>query len=144
MKIWQLTEDKLPPKLPVILSPEIDNNISAIEERNKDNEGAISQWRDSLSAITNQISNPSIAWDNTGTFRHGSNGETHARIFGHNIAYTIETDEMGRNYVDVYYFDLAPEEYGLWECRCRKASLIITKSELRRIIAESIRKVLYN
>ena len=143
MKTWQLAEDKLSPRLPVIISPEIDKEISTIESKNIDNEYAITQWRDCLSVIINQISKPSIAWDNVGIYQHESNGETHANIFGHDISFTIETDRMGKNYVDIFYFDLKPEDYGLREeIQRRKVSLLISESQLRFIIRESLKKIL--
>lgn len=143
MKSWQLAEDKLSPKLPVIISYEIDNEISTIEAKNIDNEYAITQWKDCLSVIINQISKPSIAWDNIGIYRHEPNGETHANIFGHDISFTIETDRMGKNYVDISYFDLKPEDYGLIECQHRIEKLLISESLLRSIIRESLKRILF-
>ena len=55
----------------------------------------------------------------------------------------IETDNNANQYVYVFYLDLKTDDYGLNES-IKKKSIILTEIELRKIISESIRKVLYN
>lgn len=137
-----IREDRLPQRLPVIISSAIQYEMTSIERRNMQDEDAICQWKDALSAVILQVSNPSIAWDNLGRFRHNANGETYANIYGHDIAYTIQTDNDGKNYVEIFYFDLSPEEYNLRERKYKKGVLIINESSLRSIIRESLQRIL--
>ncbi len=57
-------EDKLPPKLSVWFSRNINVQIAAIEAYNRNNVDGITQWRDYLRGIKDYLSNPVIAWDN--------------------------------------------------------------------------------
>ena len=59
------------------------------------------------------------------------------------VGFIIETDNTTNQYVYVFYLDLKADDYGLNES-IKKKSVIIAEIQLRRIIAESIRRVLYN
>lgn len=48
MKHYWLKEDKLPPKLAVVFSSQIRKEINAIDNYNRNNSEAISQWYDYL------------------------------------------------------------------------------------------------
>ena len=150
MKQYLLNEDSLPSKLHVRLSYDIVNDIEAIEFNNQYNTEALSEWFKSLSAVINNISNPVIAWDYSGCNKHNSNGETYLNLFGYNIGYSIMfEDENTPPYIYIFYIDLKVNDFGLeesslYESKCYRSKNNITESKLRRIITESIRKVLYN
>lgn len=76
-------------------------------------------------------------------FHHTSNGETFIEELGMDVGFIIETDNNANQYVYVFYLDLKTDDYGLNES-IKKKSIILTEIELRKIISESIRKVLYN
>ena len=76
-------------------------------------------------------------------FHHNSNGEKFIEELGMDVGFIIETDNNANQYVYVFYLDLKTDDYGLNES-IKKKSIILTEIELRKIIAESIRKVLYN
>ena len=59
------------------------------------------------------------------------------------VGFIIETDNNANQYVYVFYLDLKTDDYGLNES-IKKKSIILTEIELRKIIAESIRRVLHN
>lgn len=143
MNRYCVKEDKRLPKLSVRFSPDIAARIETVNARNFDNQEALSQWNDYIDGIIQYISNPVIAWDNTNRFHHTSNKETFIDEMGMDIGFIIETDSTTNQYVYVFYLDLKTEDYGLNES-IKKKSVIVTEAKLRRIISESIRRVLYN
>jgi hypothetical protein len=115
MKIphW-LKEDRLPSKLPVIFSAKIRKDIESIEVYNRNNIDGIYQWRDYLNGLISYISNPTIAWDNTGRYQHFPNGATFIRDFDFNVGCTVKTNSTtNQSFVFVFRVNLKPEEFGL-------------------------------
>ena len=84
-----INEDKLPPKLPVIFSKKITNEIDVIGYYNRNSDDKLSMWHDYLNGIMNYISNPAIAWDNTNRYIHFPNGATYIKDFDFNYIKTI-------------------------------------------------------
>ena len=145
-----INEDKLPPKLPVIFSKKITNEIDVIGYYNRNSDDKLSMWHDYLNGIMNYISNPAIAWDNTNRYIHFPNGATYIKDFDFNVGFTIRTN-CNKSYVYVFTINLKPEEFGLKvppilnenkQHTSDKIIYRIKESQLRRIIRESIKKVL--
>lgn len=145
MKHHRLNEDKLPPKIPVRFSIKVSSKIDSIISHNKGNIQAISEWLEYLETVKNYVSNPVIAWDYTNRNIQLKNGTKFIQDFDFNIGYTIITDYTTNSpFVYIFMVNLKPQEFGLRECKRRRNAVTITESKLRRIIAESIRKILYN
>ena len=114
MKLHILNEDKRPPKLPVVVSPEIIEKMDRIADYNKDKKEKISEWYEGIDGFKDYISNPVIAWDYTDKFTHISDGETIIKELGFEASYTIKTNKnKGENYVFVFKLTLKPDEFGL-------------------------------
>ena len=143
MNRFHLKEDNRLPNLSVRFSPDITYRIESVNSQNYDKQEALSQWNDYIDWILRYLSNPVIAWDNMNRFHHTSNGETFIEELGMDVGFIIETDNNANQYVYVFYLDLKTDDYGLNES-IKKKSIILTEIELRKIIFESIRKVLYN
>ena len=140
-----MNEDKLPPKIPVRFSTKVSSIIDSIISHNKGNIQAISEWLEYLETVKNYVSNPVIAWDYTNRNIQLKNGTKFIQDFDFNIGYTIITDYTTNSpFVYIFMVNLKPQEFGLRECKRRRNAVTITESKLRRIIAESIRKILYN
>lgn len=140
-----MNEDKLPPKIPVRFSTKVSSKIDSIISHNKGNIQAISEWLEYLETVKNYVSNPVIAWDYTNRNIQLKNGTKFIQDFDFNIGYTIITDYTTNSpFVYIFMVNLKPQEFGLRECKRRRNAVTITESKLRRIIAESIRKILYN
>ena len=92
MKLNQLIEDKQSPKLPTYFSLEFDNKIEEIIWYNQFEEEARAQLKDELGAILNHISNRAIALSYSEGGREDINRTIFKNILGHNVAYTIITD----------------------------------------------------
>lgn len=146
----RINEDKFPPKLSVIFSKKITNEIDAIDYYNRNNYDKLSMWHDYIDGIRNYISNPVIAWDNTNRYIHFPNGATYIRDFNFNVGFTIKTNS-NKTYVYVFTINLKPAEFGLKvpqtlnENKQHTSTKIVYRmkeSQLRRIIQESIKKVL--
>ena len=129
-------------KITVKISSEIENTINNIQYRNRNNEDALSQRIEYLRGIENYISNPVIAWDNMGRFIHTPNGVTYINELGMNVGFTIETDnETDKTYVYIFYLDLKIEDFGLNES-INKNIIHLTSSDLKRIIKESVKRII--
>ena len=76
-------------------------------------------------------------------FHHTLNGETYIDEMDMDVGFIIETDNTANQYVYIFYLDLKTEDYGINES-IKKKSAILTETVLRKIITESIRKILYN
>lgn len=140
-----MNEDKLPPKIQVRFSTKVSSKIDSIISHNKGNIQAISEWLEYLETVKNYVSNPVIAWDYTNRNIQLKNGTKFIQDFDFNIGYTIITDYTTNSpFVYIFMVNLKPQEFGLRECKRRRNAVTITESKLRRIIAESIRKILYN
>ena len=142
MKHNYLDERYEPPyRLPVRFSESLSQTIEVIKQHNLNNCIQYEKWyKEHLLYMLRTISTPSVAFDYANQSEHHKDGT----IIGHGFAYTIETDEPTQStYVYIMNMDLCLDEYGLMESKHGRNALIITESKLRRIIAESIRKVLY-
>ena len=131
--------------IPVYFTQEICDRIMYIKNRNQHNPEAKSQWKDYLLWILKYLSNPSIAFDYAGRFVQDEDGIIFFDSFGYSLDFIVKIDkETTQAYVSIINIDLNLEEFGLVESKQRKNTLIITETKLRRIIAEYIRRVLYN
>ncbi len=168
-----LKEDKPPIRLPVVFSPAINKEIESIDEYNQPLGDALDEWNDYLEGIRDYLSYAKIAFDYANRFRRLPNGCPFIEDFGYNVGYSVKTSKRThRAYVYVFMINLRTEEFGLkippkvpmnisGERIATAATpfgygadyvsenrnphkLIISESRLRKIIAESIRKVLYN
>ena len=156
-EIW-LREDKLPTPLPVILSPTINYEINEIEYLNWRKTDEIHKWHDYLDRVLRYISNPSIAWDYAGRYRHLPNGETYINEIGYDVGFIIEANDT-QTYVNVFRLALNAEEYGLQMStnegrkynnthkqydimNNKKTKIRLTESQLHNIIKESVKNLL--
>lgn len=149
---FHIDEEKLPTKLLVTFSNKISLYIDAIDDYNKNNIEALTQWYEYIDTIKSYISNPVIAWDNMWRYQHYPNGTTYIRDFGFNVGFTIKTsNRTHHNYVYVFKVNLKPEEFGLKvppilnenkQHTSDKIIYRIKESQLRRIIQESIKQIL--
>ena len=92
------------------------------------------------------LSNPVIAWDYVGRHTQFPNGAKFIRDFNYNIGYTIKTnDTSNRTYVYVFMLNLNPEEFGLKVPPTLKENkIVLTESNLRKIISETLKRLLCN
>lgn len=146
MKRCRLKEDKLPQKLPVKFSSAISKKIDAIDAENQNNGDALFQWRDYLEGIVTYISNPVIAWDNMGRYPRFPNGAIFISDFDYNVGYTVIIDNVtNRTCVYVFMVNLNLEEFGLKKPPTLKENkIVLTESNLRKIISETLIRLLYN
>lgn len=173
MSKFVLKEDKPPIRLPVVFSPAISKEIESILEFNQQLRNSLDEWTDYIEGIKNYLSYAKNAFDYANRFRRLPNGCPFVGDFGYNVGYSVKTSKRThRAYVYVFMINLRAEEFGLKippkipmnisgeriataatpsgygadyvsEIRTPK-KLRISESRLRKIIAESIRKVLYN
>jgi len=142
-------EDKRQSRLLVTVSPNIQQEINDIEYYNHNSIDALCQWYDYIETLKNYISNPVIAFDNVNRYTHYPNGAIHLVELGFDVTFIIKNNERtNKTYVYVFRIELKPEEFGLYiptlneRKRFKKHTHIITEFQLRRIIRESIKKVL--
>lgn len=125
MKTKWLKEDKRLAKLPVVFSPEISQNIEDIHRRNYDNQEALTEWDNYIDGVIGYISNPVIAWDNTGRFSHRPNGETYISEGDIEVGFTIKVDNTtNRSYIYVFRINFHSENYGLRESATKIGTVI--------------------
>lgn len=130
--------------LPVVFTKELGDYIQYIKFRNQNNDGYV-EWKEYLDWIVHHLSKPSIAWDYAGDCKTDENGITFFDKFGYSLDFIVKIDEdTTQAYVSIIKMDLNLDGFGLVENRQRNGKVIISESRLRKIIAESIRKVLYN
>lgn len=97
-----LTEDKRLTKLPIIFSDKVIDEIDLIRDVNKGDDN-LYQLYEYIDGLKNYITNPVIAWDNVGKYRHNSRGETNIKELGYNVIFTIKTNQTtNTNYVYVF------------------------------------------
>ena len=151
MQRYQLNENKLPYRLFVKFSQKIVNDINQIYSYNINNDEAISQWSDYLEWIKDYLSNPSIAWDYANRYTRFPNGAIYLSDFHCNVGYAIQyTRNTQQPYVYIFMANLKPEEYGLKvpptlnenKQPTNRIVYHLKEYQLRRIIRESIKKVL--
>lgn len=129
------------PKLPVRFSPEIDYEIDTVCARNINNDEGLIQFAKYIEGLKKYISNPVIAWDNMDRYYHHPNGETYLDELGYDIGFIIKEDDENKTYVYVFYLNLNLDDFGLCESR-RKNIIRLTSSDLKRIITESVQRIL--
>lgn len=146
-----MREDRLPRKLSVVTSNDINKTIEAIDTYNQDNEDGLFQWHNYLDGIRNYISNPVIAWDYMGRYSHFTNGAIFIRDFDYNVGLIVKVSKITHQaYVYVFRINLNPEEFGLkvpptLNENAQSTTKIVyhlKESQLRRIIRESISRIL--
>lgn len=173
MSKFVLKEDKLPIRLPVVFSPSINKEIELIDEFNQPFGDSLYEWYDYIDGIIDYLSYAKIAFDYANRFRRLPNGCPFVEDFEYNVGFSVKTNKRTHKaYVYVFMINLKAKEFGLKIppkvpmniSRERVATaatplgygadyvsenrnlqkLIISESRLRKIISESIRKVLYN
>ena len=142
MKRCYINEDRKLTKLPVRLSEKLQIKIENVLKNNQDNIEYLNQWYENIESVKNHLSNPVIAWDNTGSHNYTEDGEVTCNIFGYDVVYMIRIKPTPpRNYVYIININLKPEVFGLNENAYRKLQLII-KGCVRSVIKESLNKQL--
>lgn len=130
--------------LPIYFAEDVNNYIQYIKSHNQYNDG-YSEWKEYLVWIVHHLSKSSVAWDYAQECTQNENGVIFFDKFEYSLDYIIKIDEeTSQAYVSIIQIDLNLERFGLEENKQRNGKLIIPESKLRKIIAESIRKVLYN
>ena len=142
-----LYEDQRLPQLRVIPSEKIRNNFNLIREYNKNNQDGLSEWYEYIDFIENYLSNPVIAWDNTGKRCYRTRtGAMHMvdKILGINVLYRIPIDKYtGGNYVYILKLDYQLDRFGLKRPPNLKENKLflspIIESYLHHLIKQSLR-----
>lgn len=126
-KQYLLNEDKLPPKLPVIYSDDVINEIDNIKEYNQFEKEGLSKFFSYIKGMENHISNRAIAFDYGNNYARYSDGT----IFAYDIGVTFRlVDDTERIYVEITWMDFNLEDFGLtlWENKKINISRIITET----------------
>lgn len=147
-----LYEDKKLQPIIVILSPKVLNKIETIEQYNRDNTSALSQWYEYIDGLESYISNPVIAWDNTGRYQHNSKKETHLKEAGYDVIYTIKIDKTtNTNYVYILNIKFNLQEFDLKDPdsipECYPSAIkpkSISNETLYRLMSEQYERYLYS
>ena len=135
-------------KLPIIFSSDLFNNIKRVSSININNE-TINEWYDFLETIKRHYSYSSIAWDyaNNQVDEIKNNND-----LGYNVVFTIKIDETDNEvYVEIINFDIVSVArdlgmnvpYDLCENEHRNNKIIIEESQLRQIIRETLKRILF-
>ena len=122
-KQYLLNEDKLPPKLPVIYSDDVINEIDNIKEYNQFEKEGLSRLFSYIKGIKNHISNRAIA------FSYGKVQYSYGTsiIYDFGVGFCLE-DDSEKVYVKVVWLDLSLEDFGLQENKKVNISRIITET----------------
>ena len=143
MRKYMLKEDKRLPKLPVVCSDEVNYMIDYIVSRNQNQPYELKQWEDDVLSVLDHISNPNIAWNNEGRYDCDDDGIVYFDEYGYRFDYVVMTDESThKNYVRVIYAELNPTRFGLIENKQRKGKLILTESDIRKIVRRVINEMI--
>lgn len=145
-----LYEDQRLSKLRVIPHQSIRINLDLIREYNKNNQEGLSELREYIAFIESYLSNPVIAWDNTGERCYRTRtGALHMvdETLGIDVLYRIPVDKYrGGNYVYILNLDYQLDRFGLKrppnlkENRLEQQPLV--EIYLRNLIKETVRNVL--
>ena len=154
MRFYQLKEDKLPSKLPVRFSFQINSTIKSICDYNKNNIVGIREWSDYLNGVKSYVSYSVIAWDSTNRHIEFPNGAKFIKDFGYNVGYKILEDRTKQySFVYIFMVNLNIEEFGLQyplkiiekkqynTMNNTKKRIRLTESQLHRIIKEAINEL---
>lgn len=145
---YLLNEDNLPPKLPVIFSEEIINEIEVIKEYNQFEKEGLIKLDSYIKWIGNHISNRAIAFDYGNNFRRESDGTT--TIYDMGVSFCVKEGTDG-TFIEISWLHFNLEEFGLeipvWESKQynrnrMKHSIHLIESDLKRMIDESVKRVL--
>lgn len=140
-----LKEDRRLLKLPIVCSYQVYSFINDVSFRNQDKVEEIARFKEDISCILDHISNPVIAWNNAARYIYDDNGTIFFEDFGFKVDFMVMTDKVTQqNYIRVIYLEFNLEDFGLQENKRQNSKFTISESQLRNIITESIRKVLYN
>ena len=130
--------------LPVYFAADVANYLQYIKSRNQSNEG-YSEWKEYVDWIVHHLSASSIAFDYAEECECDEYGVIFFDKLGYSLEYIVKIDnETSQAYVLIIQMDFNLGRFGLVENMRRKGTLIVSESRLRKIISESIRKVLYN
>ncbi len=152
--LYHLNEDKIT-KLPVLLSSEVEDLIEDIDYSNRFNENELVQFYCDLEGVIMWISNTSIAWDNSNSFRHFNNGTTYLERFGFKITYIIKVNETShQSFVYILTLNFNSDDYGLHipsyitennntkRQNTMKQKIRLTEGDLHRIIRNCVNEAL--
>ena len=144
MKQLRLYEDKLPSKLYVAVSSQINKDINAIEAYNQNNAEALSQWHDYIEGIMRYISNPAIAWDYVGRYPHFPNGAIFVSDFGYSAAFIVKTNfKTNQPFVYLFKLNLNLEAFGLKIPPLKEKSLFsVSESDIKNMVMECVGRIL--
>lgn len=110
---YSLQEDKLPPKLPFVLSAKIRSQIFLIDDYNQDMPDQVLQWHHYIEWMASYISNPAIAFDYANRYVHYRNGAMHISELTINATVIVKYTAKKGAYVYIFKLDLKPEDFGL-------------------------------
>ena len=139
-----INEDKLPPKLPVIITDEIKNEIEVIKEYNQFERDGLLKLDSYIKWITNHLSNRAIAFDYGNKFTMDSYGTIIIKDMG--VTFCLENDSE-KVFVKILWININLEEYGLeappplYENKQHNTNCL-KESELKRMIDETVRRVM--
>jgi len=140
MKCHYLKEDKRPQKIPVRFSNEVAERISYIDWKNYNNIESIVQLHNYIVGLISWLSNPVIAWDYLNKYQHSKNGTTRIVEHGYDVSFRLNSDDNNILYILILGININVDEFGLIQENIQLKQ--ISESQLRRIIRESIKKVL--
>ncbi len=143
MTTCNLKEDKRLPKLPIVPSPEISQEIDDICKRNYDSQEHLSEWLNHLEGIFGYISDPVIAWDNTDRYNK-LNGETYIAEGDIDVGFIIKIENAtNKPFIYIFYMNLLCDNYGLKESNTKR-SVVITESTLKSVIRKYVKEALWD
>ena len=144
-----LYEDQRLSKLRVIPCQSIRINLDLIREYNKNNQEGLSELREYIAFIESYLSNPVIAWDNTGERCYRTRtGALHMvdETLGIDVLYRIHVDKYtGSNYVYILKMDYQLDRFGLKRPPGLKENRLeqpLVEIYLHNLIKESLRTAL--
>jgi len=140
MSRYYLKEDKRPCKIPVRFSNEVAEGINYIDWKNYNNTESITQLHNYIDGLISWMSNPVIAWDYLNKYQHSENGTTRIIEHGYDISYRLTNDDDNNMYILILDININYDEFGLIQENTQIRH--ISESQLRRIIRESLKKVL--
>ncbi|MBO7417467.1 MAG: hypothetical protein J6U14_00820 [Bacteroidaceae bacterium] len=125
VKQYLLNEDNLPPKLPVVYSDDVMNEIEYIRQRNLFEKEGLSRLFSHIKGIENHISNRAIAFGYGSNYTMDSNEITYVYDMG--VVFCVK-DDSEKVFIEISWIYLNLEDFGLQENRNINISRIITET----------------
>ena len=125
VKQYLLNEDELLPKLPVVFSDDVINEINYIRERNLFEIEGLSRLFSYIKGIEDHISNRAIAFGYGSNYTMYSNGITYVYEMG--VVFCLK-DDSEKVFIEITRIDLNLEDFGLQENWNVDISRIITET----------------